>query len=141
MYRESTADEKPWHVSHAPPLTSLYIAGMKTLVAMLLMVVSAHAAAAKPRDADFNAVFDRHKGRIYALYRKALQNDPRLAGKIVYDIDIAKTGDVTGCRVRSSTLGSPALEGKICEVILQIKVPAQPAGFTITKPVDFFPAG
>ncbi len=114
---------------------------MKILVAMLLMAVSAHAAAAKPQDAAFDAAFDRQKGRIYALYRKALQEEPRLAGKIVYDIDIAQTGNITGCRIRSSTLGSPALEGKICEVILQLKIPAQKKGFTITKPVDFFPAG
>jgi hypothetical protein len=116
------------------------MAGMKAFVAMILMALSASAAAAGSQEPAFNAVFDRHKGRIYALYSKALREQPGLAGKIVYDIDVAMTGDVTGCRVRSSTLASPALEGKICEVILQFKLPPQPAGFTITKPVDFFPA-
>jgi hypothetical protein len=107
---------------------------------MILMSVGATAVAAGSQERAFNAVFDRHKGRIYALYAKAQREQPGLAGKIVYDIDIAKSGDVTGCRVRSSTLRSPALEGKICEVILQLELPPQAAGITITKPVDFFPA-
>ena len=126
------------HVTGSSPNFPI-MTGMKTLLAMILLAMSAHAAAAGSPQADFNAAFDRQKGRIYALYTRALRDQPGLAGKIVYDIDIAKTGDVTGCRVRSSTLRSPTLEDKICGVMLQLKLPPQASGTTITKPVDFFP--
>jgi periplasmic protein TonB len=114
---------------------------MKTLLAMILMTVGLNAAAADFNRENVEIAFDRQKGRIYALYAKALREKPGLKGKIVYEIDIAKSGAVTGCRVQSSALGSPALEGQICDVIRQMKLPPQSQGATITKPIDFFPAG
>jgi hypothetical protein len=116
------------------------MARMKTLIAIVLMAVTATSAVADSSREDVEIAFDRQKGRIYALYNKALRERPGLAGKIVYDIDIAKSGEVTGCRVRSSALALPSLEGKICEVIMQIKVAPRVSGMTITKPIDFFPA-
>ena len=111
---------------------------MKTLTSVILLAMSLPSSAGSPDD-DFSVAFDRHKGRVNSLYLRALKDDPRLAGKIVYDIDIAMSGQVTGCRVRSSAMRAPQLEAKICEVILQMKIPAQSGNVTITKPLEFHP--
>jgi periplasmic protein TonB len=113
---------------------------MKAFLALILIVASACASAAGPNDEDVAVAFDRHKGGFYAAYAKELRTHPGLKGKAVLVIDFAKTGDVTGCRVRSSTLGSPALEAKLCEVARRIKIAPRAAGFTVDKPIDFFPA-
>ena len=85
-------------------------------------------------------VFDRNKGGLYALYARAQRDNPGLAGKVVFDIDIGKTGDVTACRVKSSTMGNTDLPKQLCDRISLIKFKPQAAPTTITKPVDFFPA-
>jgi len=64
-----------------------------------------------------------------------------LQGKIVLKLTIAPSGQVTMCKVVSSTLKAPALERKI-ELRVRLfnfgakKVPA----VTISYPIDFFPA-
>ena len=113
---------------------------MKVLLTLILVTASAFASAADSARRDMEEVFDRNKGGIYALYSKALRDNPKLAGKIVFDIDIAKTGDVTACRVRSSNLGSPDLERKLCDRISQMKFKPAESASTLTKPLDFYPA-
>lgn len=113
---------------------------MKVLLALILLFTGAHAVAADPPREDVEKVFDQNKGKIFAQYSRALRDNPRLKGKIVFDIDIAKTGAVTGCRVRSSTLGAPDLERNLCGVISQMKFASRDSATTVTKPVDFFPA-
>ena len=112
---------------------------MKALLPLILIVASAHATAGNSNDEDLAIAFDRHKGRLYAAYAKELRVNPTLQGKADLVIDVAETGEVTGCRVRSSTLGSPTLEAKLCEVVRSIKLAPRDAGFTAVKPVDFFP--
>jgi len=78
-----------------------------------------------------DAVFDRHKGAIYALYARALRDQPRLSGKIVFDIDIDAAGVATGCRVKSSQLRAPDFERKLCERIKLIRfAPQTPTTYT-----------
>jgi periplasmic protein TonB len=113
---------------------------MKTLLSLLLIVMGAHAMAADTQDANFNAIFDRNKGPVYALYARALRVDPRLSGEIVFGIDIAKTGDVTTCTVRSSTLGAPDLERKLCARIKLMKFAPRDSELKATKTMVFFPA-
>ncbi len=55
-------------------------------------------------------VFDRNKGALYALYGRALRDQPELAGKLVLEFTIAPTGEITMCRVVSSELNDPELE-------------------------------
>lgn len=113
---------------------------MKVFLALLLMATSGVATAADSRK-DIEITFDRNKGALYALYGRALRENPKLEGKIVLDIDIAKTGDVTGCRVRSSEMGNSDLPKKLCDRIALIKFKPRASPITITKPLDFFPAG
>ena len=113
---------------------------MKTLLAVLLITLAASAGAAGSQEANVNKVFDREKGSIYVLYARALEEQPGLAGKVVVQFNIEKTGEVSSCRVLSSTLNAPELEGKICTRIQKMQFGPQPAPIQLTKPVDFFPA-
>jgi protein TonB len=86
-------------------------------------------------------VFDRNKGALYALYGRALREQPELQGKLVLEFTIAPTGEITNCRVVSSELNDPELEKKIVARVRLIRFkPADVEPLTVSKPIDFFPA-
>jgi len=96
--------------------------------------------AARSRE-EIELVFDRNKGAIYALYSRALRENPALQGKLVLEFTIAPSGDVTMCRVVSSDLNDKTLEEKIvARVRLFHFEPKDVESITTTKPIDFFPA-
>jgi protein TonB len=84
-------------------------------------------------------VFDRNKGALDALYRRALRDQPELQGKVVLEFTISPSGDITMCRVVSSELQDPELERKIVARVRLIKFkPADVAPLTVSKPLEFF---
>jgi len=86
-------------------------------------------------------VFDRNKSAIYALYARALRDNPALQGKVVLEVTIAPSGDVTACRVVSSDLGDAELERKLAARVKMFRFEARDvAPMTTTKPIEFFPA-
>src|SRR5687767_7469350 len=86
-------------------------------------------------------VFDRNKGALYALYGRALRDQPELQGKLVLEFTIAPSGEITMCRVVSSELNDPELEKKIVARVRLIRFkPAEVEPLTVSKPIDFFPA-
>jgi protein TonB len=86
--------------------------------------------------------FDRNKGAIYSLYSRALRENPDLKGKVVLEITIAPTGEVTDCKIVSSELNNPDLERKLVARIKTFRFePREVESLTLTKPIDFFPAG
>jgi TonB family protein len=86
-------------------------------------------------------VFDRNKSAIYALYARALRDNPALQGKVVLEVTIAPSGEVTGCRVVSSDLGDAELERKLVARVKMFRFDARDvAPMTTTKPIEFFPA-
>jgi periplasmic protein TonB len=90
---------------------------------------------------EIELVFDRNKGRIYNLYRRALNENAELQGKVVLELTIAPSGEVTNCRVVSSELKDPDLEGKIVALVRSFHFEAEDVNaITTTKPIDFFPA-
>jgi protein TonB len=90
---------------------------------------------------EIERVFDRNKGAIYALYNRALREDPTLQGKLVLRLTIAPDGSVTACEVVSSELGDPDLEAKLVQRVLLFQFePKDVEAVTTTKPIDFFPA-
>jgi outer membrane biosynthesis protein TonB len=103
-------------------------------------------AAAEGRNAqrsreEIELVFDRNKGAIYALYHRALREDPTLQGKLVLRLTIAPSGKVTHCEVVSSELNSPELESKLVQRVQLFDFGARDVdAITTTKPIDFFPA-
>jgi protein TonB len=86
-------------------------------------------------------VFDRNKGAIYALYTRALRDNPDLQGKVVLELTIAADGSVQRCAIVSSELKDPELERKLVARVKSFRFDAKDVGtITVTKPIDFFPA-
>ena len=85
-------------------------------------------------------------GALYALYTRAQRDNPGLQGKLVLEITIAPSGEVTNVRVVSSELGDPELERKIvaraelAERVAQILTVAtsDPAEFELFSEKDHF---
>ncbi|MEL7310284.1 MAG: AgmX/PglI C-terminal domain-containing protein [Pseudomonadota bacterium] len=90
---------------------------------------------------EIEMVFDRNKGAIYALYNRALRQDPTLEGKLVLRLTISPDGVVTSCEIASSDLNNPDLERKLVQRVKLFRFEAKDVeAITTTKPIDFFPA-
>jgi protein TonB len=90
---------------------------------------------------EIEIVFDRNKSAIYALYSRALRELPELQGKVVVQLTIAPSGEVTDCRVLSSELNDAELERKLVARIRMFRFEARDVeAMTTTKPIEFFPA-
>jgi protein TonB len=87
-------------------------------------------------------VFTKNKGAIDAMYARALRDNPALQGKVVIELTIAPSGDITAARIISTELNAPEFESKLLARIRLFKFEAKDvAALTATKPIDFFPAG
>lgn len=96
--------------------------------------------AARTRE-EIELVFDRNKSAIYSIYSRALRDNPALQGRVVLEVTIAPSGEVTDCRVVSSELGDADLEGKLVARVKMFRFEARDvAPMTTTKPIEFFPA-
>lgn len=90
---------------------------------------------------EIELVFDQNKGAIFALYNRALREDPTLEGKLVLRLTIAPSGEVTFCEVVSSELGNAELERRLVQRVRMFRFEARDVeAITTTKPIDFFPA-
>jgi outer membrane biosynthesis protein TonB len=91
---------------------------------------------------DVAQILDGNKSAIFALYTRALRDNPDLQGKVVLKLVIAPTGEVISCEVVSSELDNPELERKLAARIKLIRFPTQDVEtLTVTHPIEFFPAG
>jgi periplasmic protein TonB len=87
-------------------------------------------------------VFTKNKGAIDAMYARALRDNPALQGKVVLEITIAPSGEITAARIVSSDLNDKEFESKLLARIRLFRFDARDvASLTATKPIDFFPAG
>lgn len=94
---------------------------------------------------EIELVFDKNKGAIFALYNRALRQNPTLQGKLVLRLTIAPSGVVTFCEVISSELGDSAsgreMEQKLVQRVKLFRFKEKDVEtITTTKPIDFFPA-
>jgi len=87
---------------------------------------------------DVAKVFDRNKGKFYAIYHRALRDDPKLGGKVTFQFTIDMAGAATSCHIVSSALHAPDVEKKMCDKILLLEFEPQPAERTVVKSVQFF---
>jgi hypothetical protein len=87
---------------------------------------------------DVARVFNRNKGGFYAIYNRALRDDPRLGGKVTFQFTIDVAGGATSCRIVSSDLSAPDVERKMCDKIMLMKFDPQPAAQTVVKSMQFF---
>ena len=87
-------------------------------------------------------VFTKNKGAIDAMYARALRDSPAMQGKVVLELTISPSGDITAARIVSSELSDKEFESKLLARIRLFKFEAKDvATLTATKPIDFFPAG
>ncbi|MBC7995943.1 MAG: energy transducer TonB, partial [Rhizobacter sp.] len=90
---------------------------------------------------EIKLVFERNKGAIYAIYNRALREDPSLQGKVVLKLTIAPSGEVADVRIESSELKNPELERKLLARIKQFDFGAKAVEqIVVTWPVDFLPS-
>jgi TonB family protein len=90
---------------------------------------------------DIKLVFERNKGAIYAIYNRALREEPGLQGKVVLKLTIAPSGAVVDCRIEASELHAPELEAKLLARIRQFDFGAKDVEqMIVTWPVDFLPS-
>jgi TonB family protein len=90
---------------------------------------------------EIEIVFDRNKSAIYALYSRALREQPELQGKVVVQLTIAPSGEVTDCRIVSTEINDAELERKLIARIRMFRFEDKDVeAMTTTKPIEFFPA-
>lgn len=86
-------------------------------------------------------VLDGNKGRVYAIYNRALRNNPLLAGKVVLELTIEPSGKVSACRVVSSELNDADLEQKLVARIKMLEFGAEKVpAYTFRYPIEFLPS-
>jgi outer membrane biosynthesis protein TonB len=87
-------------------------------------------------------VFTKNKGATDMMYVRALRDNPALQGKMVIELTIAPSGDVTAVRILSDDLNDPEFEAKLRARIQLFKFEARDVAQMIaTYTLDFFPAG
>ncbi|MBE7417149.1 MAG: TonB family protein [Ideonella sp.] len=90
---------------------------------------------------EIKLVFERNKGAIYAIYNRALREDPSLQGKVVVELKIAPSGEVVDVRVLSSELKASELERKLLARIRQFDFGRKDVDVMVVSwPVDFLPS-
>ena len=90
---------------------------------------------------EIKLVFERNKGAIYAIYNRALRDEPALQGKVVLELKIAPSGEVSGLRIVSSELKAEELERKLLARIRSFDFGAKDVeAMVVTWPVDFLPS-
>jgi periplasmic protein TonB len=96
--------------------------------------------AARSRE-EIEMVFDQNKGAIFALYNRALRNNPALQGKLVLKLTIESSGEVSACEIVSTELDDEELKRKLVARVKMFRFVAKDVpAVTTTKPIDFFPA-
>jgi TonB family protein len=99
-------------------------------------------ASAKPARSqeEIELVFDRNKSALYAIYNRALRDNPALRGKVVLQLTIAPSGEVVDCKVLDSELKDEDLERKLVSRVKLFRFESKDVETLIAKkPIDFFP--
>jgi outer membrane biosynthesis protein TonB len=89
---------------------------------------------------EIRRVFDSNKGAIFAIYNRALRQDPTLMGKVVLQLVISPSGQVMDCQVVASELADVAVVDKIVNRVRLFDFGKRDVGTTtISYPVHFLP--
>jgi hypothetical protein len=90
---------------------------------------------------EIRRVFDGNKGAIFAIYNRALRQDPTLQGKVVLELVISPSGQVLECRVVATEIDDETLIGKIVNRVRLFNFGDRDVGTTtISYPVHFLPS-
>jgi hypothetical protein len=90
---------------------------------------------------EIESEIDRNKGAVFALYSRALRDNPTLQGEMVLDITISPMGEIVDCAVVSSALNDTRLLDRIVERLKLIRFrEEQVLPTTVRKTMQFSPA-
>jgi outer membrane biosynthesis protein TonB len=93
-------------------------------------------------DEAIRRIMDQQKGGIFAIYNRALRQDPSLQGKFVFEMVIEPDGSVSDIRLVSSELRDNELTGKILARIRMIDFgTANVLRTRVNYSLDFLPNG
>ena len=91
-------------------------------------------------DESIRRVMDSQKGGIFAIYHRALRKDPGLSGKLVFNMAISPSGEITELSLVSSDLSSDSLVSRILARIRMINFGQENATLTrVNYSLDFLP--
>ena len=93
------------------------------------------------RQEEVAIVMDQHKGMLYNIYNRARRANPGLKGKLVLELTIQPSGQVSNIVIKSSELNLPELEASLVSRIRQFDFGKREGGpLTLTVPVEFLPS-
>jgi outer membrane biosynthesis protein TonB len=91
-------------------------------------------------DESIRRLMDQNKGAIFAIYNRALRQDPTLQGKYVFELLIEPDGSISEAKLLSSELGDAELDRKILSRVRLIRFPAENVIKTrVNYSFDFLP--
>jgi outer membrane biosynthesis protein TonB len=91
-------------------------------------------------DEQIRRVMDQNKGALFAIYNRALRDDPALQGKLVFEMVIDPSGSVAEVKLISSQLADSALTNRILARIRMINFGAANVLRTrVNYSLDFLP--
>jgi len=89
---------------------------------------------------EIRRVFDTNKGAIFAIYNRALRQDPTLQGKVVLELVISPSGQVMDVKVVASEIDDETVVAKIVNRVRLFDFGARDVSTTtISYPVHFLP--
>jgi len=86
---------------------------------------------------EIDRVIKAHAGVLRACYQKQLTKEPKLAGKLTYEIKIDTAGAVSRVMLKSSTAKSTALDDCLKIQIMRFKFPAKSNAAVVVYPLIF----
>jgi protein TonB len=91
-------------------------------------------------DESIRRVMDKNKGAIFSVYNRALRRNPRLSGKVVFEMQIEASGAISELKLLSSELEDDKLIKKILSRIRMITFQAERVITTkVNYSFDFLP--
>ena len=92
-------------------------------------------------EADVAYVMDQHKNILHSIYRQARRTNPGLRGKVILEITILPSGQVSEVRVNSSELSDETFEARLVARIKHFNFGAHTVEtLTVIVPVEFLPS-
>ena len=83
---------------------------------------------------------EAHKARLYARYNRSLRKDPFLQGKVLFEIEIQPSGEISSVSIKSSELNNAKLERQLLVILRSIQFEKQNVEvMTTIWAIDFLP--
>ena len=90
---------------------------------------------------EIRQTLEAHKASLYQIYNKALRKNPLLAGKVVFDMVVTATGEISQVSIVSSELNDAKLERRLMIKLRGIQFANKEVADTATQwTIEFLPS-